>query len=216
MIVESEDQKSARQSLRDCYIAIYSNKETGCNQKKHRCDPLARFKSLNSAIRRWNREFGQSLPEVKDRKDMWLFILPVIENDIKQKLGKSKLGPIPDPDIAKRTSNLGFSFQLAYASYLKSPQWRQMRANVLNLVGSACEICGDKSNSFRHIHHLHYGSFTNESIDDLQVLCEVCHSREHLRRDRSTFRNLNTLHSYISTLSPEEASSRFKRFVASQ
>ena len=33
-----------------------------------------------------------------------------------------------------------------------------------------------------HIHHLHYLNFGKETLDDVQVLCDICHSETHGHR----------------------------------
>jgi DNA-binding transcriptional regulator YhcF (GntR family) len=67
-----------------------------------------------------------------------------------------------------------------YTAYLKSEEWRDLKIDLINKRGSKCEICGkSKVANKLHIHHLTYERIYHELPSDLQILCSVCHMKEH-------------------------------------
>ena len=91
---------------------------------------------------------------------------------------------------------------------MTGPQWGIKRISVLKSRGNRCEICQEISGN-PHVHHVHYERLGSERDCDLQVLCTICHKKEHQIRPRYTFRDRDSLLSYVATLSPKEASRRF-------
>lgn len=62
-----------------------------------------------------------------------------------------------------------------YQKYLKSDEWGKIRHEVLSIAGKRCVLCYSNKNLV--VHHLKYPKvFGEESIDDLQCLCEDCHN----------------------------------------
>jgi 5-methylcytosine-specific restriction endonuclease McrA len=55
--------------------------------------------------------------------------------------------------------------------------YRALRARRLVLAGHRCETprCGETSSL--QLHHLHYGTFGTERLDDVMMLCDECHIR---------------------------------------
>lgn len=73
-----------------------------------------------------------------------------------------------------------------YLDYLNTDHWRTTRTAKLEQVGYRCERCGEPARRITegrwaglHVHHLTYDRLHNERLDDLQVLCVVCHQDEH-------------------------------------
>jgi hypothetical protein len=66
---------------------------------------------------------------------------------------------------------------LGYAIYMHSPEWRATRKLKLQQVGFRCQGCG--SDERLQAHHLTYERFGHERMEDLQVLCHICHAAEH-------------------------------------
>lgn len=64
-----------------------------------------------------------------------------------------------------------------YYKYLKSSKWRLKRQHKFNQVGRRCEECGSLRKL--HVHHLTYDRLYVEKLEDLKVLCEVCHMEAH-------------------------------------
>ena len=65
-----------------------------------------------------------------------------------------------------------------YQEYIDSEEWAILRKEALYWANYACEHCGWLENL--DVHHIRYrGSWGNEKVSDLQVLCRRCHSRRH-------------------------------------
>lgn len=71
-----------------------------------------------------------------------------------------------------------------YKKYLKSPQWKALRRNVLDRDNGRCTQC--RGTQRLHVHHLHYSTFESEDLDDLVTLCEDCHNVLHGGSPRRT------------------------------
>jgi hypothetical protein len=72
-----------------------------------------------------------------------------------------------------------------YSDQYRHPQWQKRRLERLEKSGFSCENCGDGESQL-HVHHIRYtkGSKVWEYDDnELEVLCEVCHSALHEGRD---------------------------------
>ena len=70
-----------------------------------------------------------------------------------------------------------------YLSYLQSKEWAEIKADILIIRGEKCERCGTKYKrpSSLHLHHLTYKNLYNEEPEDLELLCQKCHKREHYK-----------------------------------
>lgn len=66
-----------------------------------------------------------------------------------------------------------------YTKHMASKAWAEKRAHIFHLRGRACERCG--STDDLEVHHKTYDRLGNEADDDLCVLCEECHEKEHAR-----------------------------------
>jgi len=65
-----------------------------------------------------------------------------------------------------------------YQDYLDSDEWRGLRDLALALAGYRCESCYTWYSL--DVHHLGYrGSWGNERVSDLEVLCRRCHIAQH-------------------------------------
>lgn len=62
-----------------------------------------------------------------------------------------------------------------YQTYLRSPEWKAKRQEKLDSCQHKCECEGGCCREATQIHHLHYDTLGNESLDDLQALCPKCH-----------------------------------------
>ena len=61
-----------------------------------------------------------------------------------------------------------------YQEYLKSAHWQSVKAIKLFEAGYKCESC--KSERRLEVHHKNYDCIGKETNEDLQVLCNFCHS----------------------------------------
>lgn len=65
-----------------------------------------------------------------------------------------------------------------YNTYLKSTRWALLRVNALTKVNYNCVAC--KSTDTLQLHHKHYQTLGEESLDDVIILCKKCHELIHL------------------------------------
>ena len=58
-----------------------------------------------------------------------------------------------------------------YRKYMQSKSWKEKRQAKLDARSGKCECKGGCTREATQVHHLHYDSLGNESLDDLQALC---------------------------------------------
>lgn len=63
-----------------------------------------------------------------------------------------------------------------YQQYLQSPQWEEKRNKKLQDYGHRCQLCNSVHSL--HVHHRTYERLGNEDMNDLTVLCSICHKKE--------------------------------------
>jgi 5-methylcytosine-specific restriction endonuclease McrA len=68
-----------------------------------------------------------------------------------------------------------------YDTYLKSIKWALLRVKALTIVGYKCVAC--KSTDTLQLHHKHYQTLGEESLDDVVILCKKCHELLHLAQN---------------------------------
>jgi 5-methylcytosine-specific restriction endonuclease McrA len=68
-------------------------------------------------------------------------------------------------------------YRPAYAEYMASATWKQVRLWKLERAGWKCERCGRKGKL--DVHHLTYDRLGRELLTDLQALCRLCHQSCH-------------------------------------
>ena len=62
-----------------------------------------------------------------------------------------------------------------YKIYMRSSEWKEKRKAKLEACKSKCECEGGCVREATQVHHLHYDTLGNESMEDLQALCSKCH-----------------------------------------
>jgi hypothetical protein len=69
--------------------------------------------------------------------------------------------------------------QLDYKNFLKTYYWKAIRLYMIHKTGDHCTYCHNEKNL--NVHHKSYDHHGVELffIDDLIVLCESCHAKEH-------------------------------------
>ncbi len=72
-------------------------------------------------------------------------------------------------------------FAQRHAAYLSSPEWAAKRVEAFAQLGAFCAKCG--ALNALHVHHLTYAHLGDEPIEDLIVLCDVCHRLVHQIHD---------------------------------
>ena len=73
-----------------------------------------------------------------------------------------------------------------FSEQYRSPAWQKRRLERLDAAGWECGNCGD-SESQLHVHHTRYVAgrkVWDYSDEELQVLCEACHSGAHALKER--------------------------------
>lgn len=68
-----------------------------------------------------------------------------------------------------------------YDAYLVSTRWALLRVKALTMVNYKCIVCG--SADTLQLHHRHYKTLGEESLDDVMVLCKKCHEIWHIAKD---------------------------------
>jgi 5-methylcytosine-specific restriction endonuclease McrA len=74
--------------------------------------------------------------------------------------------------------------QRGYRRYLKTPEWQQRRAAIVERSRGFCEDCGSRESL--DVHHLTYKRRGSERAGDLVALCRQCHKERHSGK-RTTF-----------------------------
>ncbi len=64
-----------------------------------------------------------------------------------------------------------------YNEYIKSPEWRALRAKVFRRCKGICEGCGE--NAAVQVHHLTYARLGHEMLFDVVAVCLSCHEQLH-------------------------------------
>lgn len=65
-----------------------------------------------------------------------------------------------------------------YEDYIASEAWAAKRERAFKKHGRACQACGNTGPGL-HVHHHTYDRFRRERMDDLVILCPVCHRTVH-------------------------------------
>lgn len=74
-----------------------------------------------------------------------------------------------------------------YQDTLRSARWRELKWRRIMYSEFRCEGCGRffAGRSVRsamrvfELHHRHYRTVGHEELDDVMVLCPICHALEH-------------------------------------
>lgn len=65
-----------------------------------------------------------------------------------------------------------------YQKYMRSNEWKAKRQEKLETCNHRCECEGGCYRKATQIHHLHYDTLGDESMEDLQALCPKCHMQK--------------------------------------
>lgn len=71
-----------------------------------------------------------------------------------------------------------------YVNYLKSEEWASVRRRKLTDAEFKCQRCGFNPGTSKQkleVHHKTYERLGKELMEDLEVLCDRCHRKEHGR-----------------------------------
>lgn len=96
--------------------------------------------------------------------------------DLKGQIGYKK----KTKSIHKKRQKQKAEWKKKYLDYLKSDEWAKIRIHMLEANNYTCQRCGQKKFRARlHVHHKTYDRLFKEEFEDLELLCDKCHSEEH-------------------------------------
>ncbi len=95
--------------------------------------------------------------------------------------------------VANQLSKFGFR---SLKDYKKSFLWKVRKNDILKCINNVCNICG--SNERLSLHHKNYFNVGEEKVDDVSLLCFVCHFNAGLHR---IHRNLHSFHFFTPSKS---------------
>lgn len=93
--------------------------------------------------------------------------------------------------------------KMEYQQYLQSSHW-QNRSKQMKEKYKKCQHCG-AINAIFNVHHIYYGNIGNEKDEDLLVLCEKCHKKQH-EKEGKLIQNDITTHILLNTKNTMNAS----------
>lgn len=71
--------------------------------------------------------------------------------------------------------------------FYKSKAWRVTRESYFNKQYGLCERCGGAGKIVHHIEYIDMSNIDDPDIllshDNLELLCQTCHNREHFQHD---------------------------------
>lgn len=86
--------------------------------------------------------------------------------------------------------------KIAYQKYIKSPEWEKLKNAALKAAKFRCENCGAPAQT---VHHLKYPeSFSEDSLENLQVLCHGCHFVIHKKQIEANKRTVDFRDSFLA------------------
>lgn len=68
---------------------------------------------------------------------------------------------------------------ISYESYIQSEDWKRKRQERLDFAMYCCELCSSPNEI--EVHHRTYKNLGDERLNDMIVLCKICHSIFHRR-----------------------------------
>ena len=80
--------------------------------------------------------------------------------------------------IDERRNPLQF---MPYAEYLQTDHWKRVRQMKLNRSDGRCEKCPARKNLQVHHKTYEHRGLEDYYLDDLILLCDICHRLEHQR-----------------------------------
>ncbi len=109
-----------------------------------------------------------------------VFLPKIIEQYVEQRRSTIH-SDLYTPNIQDENSEIITLNLMKHKDYLKTSHWDDIRRKKLFEANYTCERCGVKENL--DVHHLHYLTKGEESMDDLQALCKECHYYADIDRE---------------------------------
>lgn len=95
-------------------------------------------------------------------------------------------------------------------TYLKSDDWKSLRAIKLHRRNGVCTLC-QKSSMSNDVHHVKYRNLYDVSLRDLRVLCRSCHDWVHALMEKyPKMKSLSRDNLWSTICAHFERSSRYK------
>jgi hypothetical protein len=138
---------------------------THCNQIKMQC--LTCGRSVGNAFRHSSiapevlatmQEFDYEFRDLIEERRAEIFKAKVVSRQVQEQLS-----------AAERRSK--------YEAYLRTPEWRQKRAKVIDRENGLCQGCRERR--IEEVHHATYANLGNELLFQLIGLCSPCHRVAH-------------------------------------
>lgn len=104
------------------------------------------------------------------------------------------------PKVSRR------EFRRNYTEYIKSEEWERKREEAFMFHGRSCKKCG-KTRSL-HVHHMTYVRLKNELMQDLCILCTLCHGEYH--KINKTV-SISSTEAFLTLTGPVDPKSKTKR-----
>lgn len=96
----------------------------------------------------------------------------------------------------KHNSDIQQLRSMDYKLYLETPHWKRLRAAMILVNRSRCQLCISPEAAWGyehriHVHHLTYKNRGAEQFEDLMLLCDDCHTKVHEDKDYARRGELN-------------------------
>ena len=95
--------------------------------------------------------------------------------------------PVAPTSTPPPTDRLAELRAMSYRTYLRTPEWRKLRAAALHRAGYECALDPTHTTAL-HVHHRSYDRRCAEQPGDLLVLCEECHRVHHAHHGRPSMK----------------------------
>jgi hypothetical protein len=98
---------------------------------------------------------------------------------------KDSTPELADIALIPKSQFMFISAELKQA-YMQSKEWKALKLSRLKIAQHQCEHCGSVYSL--QLHHITYERITQEEINDVAILCNICHQKIHdkLGYDRAT------------------------------
>lgn len=88
-----------------------------------------------------------------------------------------KIRSVQEKYINDARNIINANWKMRYSEYLNSPEWREVRKEILTIDIGICLSCKSKENL--QVHHMTYENVGAELHEDLITLCRSCHVDIH-------------------------------------
>lgn len=146
-------------------------------------DTLLRIFSDGNYCRRCDCEYFAFFEDRKEFCDSCKYRIAInkeeiIKGDFKDRVKSEKFTSYFKAEDILETNQL--EQPMTYRQYLKADYWMSFRQKALEYYNNTCDWCSATSEeSTLHVHHVRYGEWFDEQLEDVILLCANCHSKAH-------------------------------------